>query len=298
MDWQGQLISLYLRVCKYYQANLGEYCRRNSNYSNLKFSDEEAITLFLYGLHEGHRNIKSIHSFGKKHLSKWFPKLPGYSAFDQRLNQVCDVFIPLIEILKKAKASCFNMPEQLEGLIDSMPIVMAQRGRRFKAKVAPEIATANGYCATKKMYYYGVKLHVLGFRNPGTLPEPEYVGLTDAGTHDLKAFEMICPELSGAIDSCYADKAYQTKRLAVQELEGFTLYTPAKKQKGQKFLDSADKWLSKCVSSIRQPIESFFNWINEKTGIQMASKVRSYKGLMVHVFGRFAAAMIMRCLKA
>ncbi len=43
----------------------------------------------------------------------------------------------------------------------------------------------------------------------------------------------------------------------------------------------------------RQPIESLFNWINEKTGIQRASKVRSYQGLLVYAFGRLAAAMLL-----
>jgi len=47
------------------------------------------------------------------------------------------------------------------------------------------------------------------------------------------------------------------------------------------------------VSRVRQPIESLFNWIEEKTGIQVASKVRSTKGLMVHVFGRLAAALFL-----
>lgn len=49
---------------------------------------------------------------------------------------------------------------------------------------------------------------------------------------------------------------------------------------------------SKTVSKIRQPIESFFNWLIEKTDIQRASKVRSTKGLLVHVFGKMAAAFI------
>jgi hypothetical protein len=44
---------------------------------------------------------------------------------------------------------------------------------------------------------------------------------------------------------------------------------------------------------VRQPIESLFNWIQEKTGIQVTSKVRSYQGLMIHVFGRLAAAMFL-----
>ncbi|MBF0300334.1 MAG: transposase [Oligoflexia bacterium] len=50
---------------------------------------------------------------------------------------------------------------------------------------------------------------------------------------------------------------------------------------------------SAIISGIRQPIESLFNWLNEKTGIQNASKVRSSKGLLVHVFGKLAAALVM-----
>ncbi|PKP28430.1 MAG: transposase [Bacteroidetes bacterium HGW-Bacteroidetes-18] len=49
---------------------------------------------------------------------------------------------------------------------------------------------------------------------------------------------------------------------------------------------------SKAVSAIRQPIESFFNWINEKTQIQNTSKVRSFKGLIVHIFGKLTACFL------
>jgi hypothetical protein len=43
---------------------------------------------------------------------------------------------------------------------------------------------------------------------------------------------------------------------------------------------------------VRQPIEGLFNWLIEKTDFQRASKVRSTKGLLVHVFGKLAAAFI------
>jgi len=49
---------------------------------------------------------------------------------------------------------------------------------------------------------------------------------------------------------------------------------------------------STAVSKVRQPIEALFNWLIEKTDIQRASKVGSTKGLLVHVFGRLAAAFI------
>ncbi len=49
---------------------------------------------------------------------------------------------------------------------------------------------------------------------------------------------------------------------------------------------------SSAVSKIRQPIEAFFNWLNEKTNIQRVMKVRSTAGLLVHIFGKLAVAFI------
>ena len=294
MDWEVELISLYLFVCKHYQNNLSNYCQRMSNYVDLKFSDEEAVTLYLYGVIEGYRTLKSIHRYAKKHLMSWFPHLPKYGAFDQRINKLHDIFIPLVDLMSTQLTNSLNM-ESLIGLTDSMPIIMAQRGRRFHAKVAPEIATKNGYCATKKLYYYGVKLHVIASQQAGTLPVPACIGLTNAGMNDRKAFEQIISFLPSNMLTCYADKAYQVENEAIHQEHNVTLFTPVKKEKGQKFLDAADQWLSTAISQVRQPIESFFNWVNERTGIQIASKVRSSRGLMVHVFGRLAAALfIMR----
>lgn len=294
MDWEVELISLYLFVCKHYRSNLWIYCQRMSNYSDLKFSDEEAIALYLYGIIEGHRTVKSIHRYAKKHLMAWFPHLPKYGAYDQRINKLHDLFVPLVDVMSTELTNSLKL-ESLIGLTDSMPIIMAQRGRRFHAKVAPEIATKNGYCATKKLHYYGVKLHAIASRQPGALPVPSCLGLTDAGMHDRKAFEQIIPFLPPNMLTCYADKAYQVQAESVHQEQQVMLLTPVKKEKGQEFLDAADQWLSTAISKVRQPIESFFNWVNEKTGIQIASKVRSYQGLMVHVFGRLAAALfIMR----
>ena len=44
-------------------------------------------------------------------------------------------------------------------------------------------------------------------RQAGTLPPPEYVGLTGASDHDSKVFEQIRPYLHH--HELYADKAYQ-----------------------------------------------------------------------------------------
>ena len=62
------------------------------------------------------------------------------------------------------------------------------------------------------------------------------------------------------------------------------IYTPVKLVKGEsketrQSKKAADDLFSSAVSSVRQPIESLFNWINVHTGLQNASKVRVTKGL-------------------
>ena len=173
-----------------------------------------------------------------------------------------------------------------------MPIALASRGRRFNAKVAPEIAEKNGYCATKKMYYYGVKLHIMGCASFGTLTDPEFIGLTGAGVNDDKAYKQILLEMYH--NNGFADKTYYGDTNINETVE---LLTPVKKEKGQDYLDATDQLLSTAVSRIRQPIEALFSWIEAKTSIQMASKVRSYNGLMVHLFGTLAYAMFIMMRK-
>lgn len=163
-----------------------------------------------------------------------------------------------------------------------------------RAKVARQLSD-KGYCATKKIHYYGVKLHIVASSVSGTLPIPNFVGITPASIHDLTALKPLLPKLSGK--ALFGDKAYADKPLndRLQSEQDTFLYTPVKLVKGQSTEErqrckAADGLFSHAVSVVRQPIESLFNWLIEKVQIQKASKVRSYKGLLVHVFGRVAAA--------
>ncbi len=78
------------------------------------------------------------------------------------------------------------------------------------------------------LYYYGVRVHVLGARQSGTLSTPEYSGITGASEHDGKVFR---PYLHN--NERYGDKAYQRPYArAVRQAQNLTVLTPAKKQKG------------------------------------------------------------------
>ena len=286
-----QLIALYYHICDCYDNQLAHQCQRFSNNSaEPAFTDKELLTVYLFVMLEEEKyKVKSIWRYAKKHLLSWFPDLPSYQAFNARLNRLGEVFPGLSEYF-------LGMVDQKVSaqisLVDSLPIKLCSHKRR--AKVARELSD-KGYCATKKMHYYGVKMHLVANRVPSSLPIPSLIGITPASTHDLTALKPVLPQLAG--QAIFADKAYVDGPLneELMEEQSTCIYTPVKLIKGQALQErqrnkAADELFSCAVSTVRQPIESFFNWINEKTQIQNASKVRSYKGLLVHVFGKIAAA--------
>jgi len=153
-----------------------------------------------------------------------------------------------------------------------------------------------GYCSSKDTFYHGVKLHVIAQKRKDQLPLLGRAGLTSGGENDLQVLPRALPTIEGGIlcgDKVYSDGPLKER---LGEDQSLNLLTPIKKEKGQKTLPAADKLYSEAVSRIRKPIESLFSWIDEKTGIQRASKVLSYQGLVTDVFGRLAAAMLILAL--
>jgi len=98
----------------------------------------------------------------------------------------------------------------------------------------------------------------------------------------------------------FGDKIYNNNDFFTNMKDKFNseMLTPVKGVKGmsevlKKFDRAANDLYSKAVSRVRQPIESLFNWLIEKSDIQKASKVRSTKGLLVHAYGRLAVALLL-----
>lgn len=291
-DKDHNLIRIYFFICEKYE-NLKFHCERFSNNAQPKFTDQEIMTIYLYSIHhEGLTKIKQIHRFAKTYLISWFPEIGSYQAFNNRLNRLSTVFQELTSLLL---SDCLPDDCILEqSLLDSMPIITCS-GKR-SGKVANEI-TDKGYCSTKGIYYYGMKLHLLGYRRERKLPHPEQILFTPASVSDMTVYKQSWSELENRV--FFGDKIYSDIDLnkEIAQKHNSEMLTPIKGVKGmtdivKQRIKAADDLFSTSVSRIRQPIEALFNWLIEKTDIQKASKVRSTNGLLVHVFGRLAAAYI------
>ena len=291
---QVNLIQIYMYVCKTYQDQLQYQCMRMSNNKVPIFSDEELLTVYLFcGAFEQRFTIKAVHAFAKEYLLDWFPKLPSYQTFNARLNRMGEALKSLADdILSSFKPNDIDF---YNSIVDSMPIMLCT-GRNRQGKVAREVAD-KGYCSTKEQYYYGVKFNLLAYKRKGFLPFPEHYVITPASENDGTVFKRdLAPELHDK--NIFADKIYQDAAFWEQMQEQkLTLYSPFKKIKGEspiisQMFKAARDLYSRAVSSVRQPIEAFFNWLNEKTNIQRAHKVRSTQGLWVHLMGKLSIAFI------
>lgn len=291
---QLKLIRLYFFVCQLYEEELKWHSERFSNNGfQPKFTDCELLTTYLFSVgFEQRFQVKQVHRYIFNHWLDWFPDLPSYQRYNKRLNRLAGTFPVLIHRLLELLSFDTKAIAEIS-LTDSMPIMTCSNRR--KAKVALDLCN-KGYNSVKKRHFYGVKLHAIGFSNPGTLPHVEYLQITPASVHDLTAQQEILSGFKNRI--VIGDKAFRAKELdQTIKRNGGELLTPVVYQSNlQRFHRqrdrAADDLYSLMVSSIRQPIESLFNWIIEKTDIQRASKVRSSKGLLVHIFAKIAAAFI------
>ena len=249
----------------------------------------ELMTIYLFGQLNGHFKKRHIYDFTKNYWADWFPTLPSYQAFSRRLN----LLEPFYQVLSSDLLEQINQRQKtdyLDYLIDSVPIMLASGTRSKRARVAHDVANV-GFCATKQTNFHGVRLHLIAKREPGRLPKPVYLWLREGNVHDLTALK----EQSQAMTkmTLFADKAYVSRKFQDKmQTQEIAILTPIKKPK-KKQLSKSQKSYNYLVSSIRQPIESFFKWLIDKTDIQRASAVRSTDGLLVHCIGKLTFALFL-----
>lgn len=272
---------------RYYATHSALHYQRLSNNCCPAFTDQELMTIYLFGLIKQRATLRQTYDYIIEHWEGWFPRLPSYQAVSYRLNQISWHFEPLIDCLCQQLQA---RPDLLEDVLlaDSLPIILSRRPAT--AKVAPTLAD-KGYCATKKLWYHGVKWHLLSTDRLGRMPLPRYGQLTPASVNDLPVLRQQLPALRALVvvaDKAYGDASLRSQLAAQQQV---ALHTPPKKAKGASRVDAADKLYGTYVSRMRQPIESLFKWLIDRVGLQDGSKIRSEKGVWLHGMGRLAAGL-------
>ncbi|GAB3225615.1 transposase family protein [Spirosoma arcticum] len=182
---QLQLITLYDYVCRCYDTNLALHFQRQSNNDQPDFTDQELMTIYLFGIIQRRFTMQDTYDYIQQHWAGWFPQLPSYQAFKKQINPIGWHFEPVVDALTTSLQDWPTLTDVR--LTDSLPIILSKRPN--SARVARQIAN-KGYCPTKQLYHHGFKLHLVGVDRLGTMPLPERMQLSKASVHDLTALRQ------------------------------------------------------------------------------------------------------------
>jgi hypothetical protein len=162
-----------------------------------QMNDAEIMTtaliasLFFRGNHESARAM--LYQYG------YIPQMLSKSRFSRRLHRIKDIFIILFDVLGQTWKT---LNTDAVYVIDSLPIAVCDNIRIRRAKIYAD-ENFRGYQASKKRYFYGLKIHLMVTQDG----QPVECFLTHGGFGDVDALKYYAYELpDGSI--IYADKAY------------------------------------------------------------------------------------------
>ena len=162
-----------------------------------QMNDAEIMTtaciaaLFFRGNHESARAMLQQHGY--------IPHMVSKSRCSRRLHRIKDIFIILFDFLGKIWKT---RNTDAIYVIDSLPIAVCDNIRIRRSKLYSN-EDFRGYQASKKRYFYGLKIHLMVTQEG----QPVECFLTPGSFGDVDALKYYAYELpDGSI--IYADKAY------------------------------------------------------------------------------------------
>ncbi|KAA8810703.1 IS982 family transposase [Lactobacillus crispatus] len=227
-------------ICRcLYKLHAPDALKQRRNINRCKISDSSILALLIWQA-----------SLGVESQRRFCEKLVNVSH--SRFNRRARMLLPLIYLIRHG----FNEEVDLSGdilIIGSFPVPVCQPIRNRRAKIFRGYADI-GYKATKKIYYYGFKVHAI-VSDDGYLLD--YI-VTKASVHDAK--ETVESITNAHPDNRYllGDEGYLGKNLH-QRLEqvGYTLWTPYRKN-----MKNAQKHNKHYLMALRRTIESDFSLLS------------------------------------
>jgi hypothetical protein len=162
-----------------------------------QMNDAEIMTtafiaaLFFRGNHESARTLLKQYGYISHMVSK--------SRFSRRLHRIKAIFLILFNLLAQTWKTLNTAAIYV---IDSLPIAVCENIRIRRSKIYSH-EDFRGYQASKKRYFYGLKIHLMVTQDG----QPVECFLTPGGFGDVDALKYYAYELPDG-SMIYADKAY------------------------------------------------------------------------------------------
>ena len=241
------MLIIFVLIDDWYQTNAADF-RKGRPGRQPEFSDSEMMTVLIAMDFIPFPSERQFVAYIRANHLDLFPDLVEQSQFNRRARAVA----PLLEQFRQQWLIRIGVTLACEGLLDTKPIPVVGY-RRNKQRSDFLGSAAYGYCASKKMYYFGYKLVAIS----SLAGIPLIYDLVPANTDERQAAETLLQQLSGF--HLFADKGFlsQAWQADIQQLTGNCIWTPKRKNQSTQQSQDFERWLNR----LRLRIEGLFNEI-------------------------------------
>ncbi|MGX1984157.1 DDE family transposase [Thermolongibacillus altinsuensis] len=219
------ILSIVITQLSYIEAHLE---RRNRHL--LKQNDEVIIAVHILGKLFGFMSERAWHRFvvGNLFTEESFPERSRY-------NRRCRL---LRWAIKWIRHQLKHGQHHAYAVVDSLPIELCHSARISRVKRLREVADT-GYCASKKAFFYGVKLHIQ--ITDQSLPMGYVVAA--ASYHDRTVAEEVMTQLPHPYT--LGDKGYVSQLLQekLHRQYGIAFWTPSRKNQRVSHAKEWTEWM-------------------------------------------------------
>ncbi len=207
-----------------------------------KMSDAEVMTTSIVAAVFFGGNMETARTFLKE--QGYIPSMLGKSRFNRRQHRIAELFLTVFNLLAVIWK---DLNEQSIYVLDSFPVAACDnyripRSRRYRGE------DWRGYQASKKRYFYGLKLHLM-VTGSG---QPVEFFLTPGSWSDTRALKMYQFDLpEDALVT--GDKAYNDYGLEDMMLEANINLLPLRKKNSHRTLPA---WMTYLLSCCRKVVET------------------------------------------
>lgn len=240
------------------------------------FSDSEILTLLLAMDYFPYPGEQQFLGFMRANYLSLFPKLLEQSQFNRRARRLEG----LLEELRRSWVQQMGAHFEQTLLLDTKPIPVVGY-KRSKRQSDFEGSASYGWCASRKLHYFGYKLVVVSTLNG----VPLVYALVPANTDERAAAEAVLGEIHGC--DILGDKGFigGDWQQEIYRTTGNRVFTPTRVNQHQQIPPA----FSRLLGHFRERIEGVFNEV-QNTGRNLERLLRKkVAGLCVHVAAKMAS---------
>ena len=207
-----------------------------------QMSDAEVMTTSIVAATFFAGNMEKSRCFLKEH--RYIPNMLGKSRFNRRQHRIAELFLTVFELLGSLWKA---LNENSIYVLDSFPVAACDNYRIQRSRCYSGEGW-RGYQASKRRYFYGLKLHLMVTEQG----QPVEFFLTPGSWSDTKALKMYKFDLpEGALIT--GDKAYNDYGLEDLMNEAGQKLRPLRKNNSKR---SFPAWMTYLLACYRKVIET------------------------------------------